>query len=284
MAPRSRTKRASLCPGAPRRGRRLVALAAFVAVVAGGCGVIRPARPELRTYYRGAGGETSQEGARDSDCLIVLLPGIGDSARAFVDQGFVAEARRADLACDLALVDAHFTYYLAQQAVERISVDVLADARRRGYREIWLAGISIGGYGAILTAREHPELVDGVVLLSPMIGVPPHDRSVIAEITEAGGLREWSGREAGREPPPHHFRDPSLAWSWLHDAAADPTREARFFVAFGTEDSRVSAYELLADALTPAQVVRASGAHDWTTWRWLWRAILTSPHWPRRSQ
>lgn len=243
-----------------------------------GCAVFRPVGDSIETHYRAAPSAVADPSDR---CLLVFLPGIGDSPRRFEHGGFLAEVRRASSGCDAALVDAHFTYYVTQQAVTRISTDVLRDARERGYARVWLVGVSIGGYGAMLTARAHPELVDGVVLLAPMIGVPPNEDNVEREVRAHGGLLAWSGLD-GVPSPPHHFRDPRLVWEWLRDSAADPRRANRVVLAYGTEDRRASRYDLVATALPRAQVFRASGAHDWPTWRLLWRQIVRAEPWRER--
>ena len=212
-------------------------------------------------------------------CLLVLLPGIGDSDSAFEEHGFVEEARQADLECDLALVDAHFTYYLTQSVVERVSTDVLHEARRRGYRSVWLVGISLGGYGAMLTANAHPELVDGVVLLAPMVGVPPREDGLVREVIAAGGLHLWPGVEDNAPAPRHHFREPRIVWDWLRDTTLDPARTGRVVLGFGTEDHRADRYEIIAQALPAGTVMRAAGTHDWQTWRRLWRQLLERQPW-----
>jgi len=208
-------------------------------------------------------------------CLLVLLPGIGDPARSFADQGFVADARARAPACDLVLVDARLPHYISESVSSRVAVDVLAEAHRWGYRQIWLVGISLGGYGAVLTAREHPELVDGVVLIAPMLGMPPREDDAVREIEEAGGLLAWNPH--ADENPRHRLAEPRLVWQWLRTSVegdANPT-----VLAYGTDDHLASRHRLLADALDGDRVFTTAGRHDWTTWRQLWTQVLDARPW-----
>ena len=55
-------------------------------------------------------------------------------------------------------------------------------ALARGVTTIWLAGISLGGFGALRYAEAHREIVEGLLLLSPFLG----SRGLIAEVAAAG--------------------------------------------------------------------------------------------------
>lgn len=70
------------------------------------------------------------------DCLVVLLPGMGDSPEHFLAHDFAGDARENRLACDFVLPDAHLTYYREQTIAERLVADVLEVGRARGYRRI----------------------------------------------------------------------------------------------------------------------------------------------------
>ena len=49
-----------------------------------------------------------------------------------------------------------------RQIVVEQEQDVLAPARAAGYRQVWLLGVSLGAFGALAHAAEHPDAVDGV--------------------------------------------------------------------------------------------------------------------------
>jgi pimeloyl-ACP methyl ester carboxylesterase len=250
----------------------LWALAATLGLT--GCELVRSASAPVPTWVADV-----TPGSRNEGCLVVVLPGLGDRALDLSERGMLRDARAAGLPCDVALVDAHFTYYREQNLVERLHEDILAVAADRGYRTVWLVGISLGAYGAVLTARAHPELVDGVVLIAPMLGIPNRTRDVVREIQEDGGLRAWA---RGTEAVPrarHHFREPRLVWSWLHAVVTDEQAEHDVYLAYGDEDRFAWKHEVLAEALPPEHVVRIEGGHDWGTWSALWRELLTRVPW-----
>jgi len=245
-----------------------------VATLLGGCHYLGVVREPIGARARIA------EAGPPRDCLMVLLPGIGDRATELERRGLL---EHAPAGCDVTVVDAHFTYYLTQQVTERVAQDVLARARGDGYREIWLVGFSLGGYGAMLVAREHPELVDGVVLLAPLLGVPPRARDAAGEVVAAGGLHRWRGLDEDAPAPLHHFREPRIVWDWLRDGTIAPVGPP-VVLAYGTDDPRAPHYEVVADALPSTRVFRAEGGHDWATWRALWARVLRDGPWSTESE
>ncbi|MCA9666760.1 MAG: alpha/beta fold hydrolase, partial [Myxococcales bacterium] len=157
------------------------------------------------------------DAARPQRCLLVLLPGFGDAARRFEKEGFVAALRRARVAADIVALEAHFGYYRSGVLMTRLEHDVLRPARARGYRRVWLLGISMGGAGAFGAAGTYPDRVAGAMLVAPYLG----DGELLDEIARAGGPRRWHPgadfdgerfvgprRARGRAA---HFR---ALWSW----------------------------------------------------------------------
>lgn len=251
-----------------------------LATILSGCGLrFSAARIPTLTSQGGSSLAASlsprAERPSERDCLLVLLPGIGDSAESFQQNEFVSEAHARAPECDLILVDAHLVYYLEGSVETRLAVDVLSDGLRYGYRSVWLVGISLGGYGAVMTARAHPELVDGVVLIAPMLGMPPREDDAAAEIEAAGGLLAWDGEV--NSDPRHHFSEPRLVWEWLRDSARGS--HAPTVLAYGREDRLAPRHLLLADAISPDRVFSTAGDHDWATWRQLWTKVLDSRPW-----
>ncbi len=153
--------------------------------------------------------ETANVAARNST-LVVMLPGRGDRADVFIREGFQRTGER--LGFDTIAVDAHLGYYMERSLIEKLHRDIVIPARAAGYTEVWLLGISMGGLGSLLYAAEHPDQVDGVILLAPFLG----DRSAIREIVESGPLDEWTGEGSKLE-------DYEIAiWSWIRDASREP--------------------------------------------------------------
>ena len=254
---------------------RVLCIALSVACIGFGCGFARHSSARIDYLTTASQGEdlgtliAPSTRPSERQCLLVLFPGIGDAAAQFEREGFVDDARTAAPECDLVLLEAPFAYYMTRMLENRVAIDVLAEARRWGYRNIWLVGVSLGGYGAVLTARAHPDLVDGVVLLAPVLGVPPRDEAAAATVKDAGGLHAWRGTP---DPNPrHHFSEPLLVWDWLRSQVDHS--------AYGREDIRAPVHQVLAEALPAEHRFVAEGAHDWPTWRALWSQVLAARPW-----
>jgi pimeloyl-ACP methyl ester carboxylesterase len=86
---------------------------------------------------------------------------------------------------DMVMVDAHYGYYADRTILEELHEGVFRPARTCGYRRIWIGGISLGGFGALLYASRYPE----DVTMAPFVGHP----HLIDEIASAGGLSRWTG-------------------------------------------------------------------------------------------
>jgi pimeloyl-ACP methyl ester carboxylesterase len=207
------------------------------------------------------------------DCLIVFMPGMLDTPDTFVEQGFLREAARASDRCDLVAVDAHFGYYRDASIRPRVGEDVLRLAEARGYEEIWLLGISMGGLGSLMVTQQHPDRVRGVILLAPFLG----DEALVRSVAEAGGLAAWDAPEDADPWDEDEFDD--ALWAWLQGYAHHPERMPALYLGVGTEDSLRPGVDLLAEVLPPGHHGTAPGGHGWTTWRVLWRRLLSNPPW-----
>ena len=54
----------------------------------------------------------------------------------------------------MTVADIHLSYYITRTAIQRLREDVILPARASGYKRISLAGISLGGLGALYHAIE----------------------------------------------------------------------------------------------------------------------------------
>jgi pimeloyl-ACP methyl ester carboxylesterase len=199
--------------------------------------------------------------------LAVLLPGIVDEPRDFVRHGFIDAARAHGLPLDVLAVDAHFGYYARRTVVQRLREEIIGPARESGYDEVWILGISLGGLGALLYAREYPEDVAGLILFAPFLGHPP----VIDEIRQAGGIASW---QPGLVEASDFER---VLWSWLAGYGNGDARPP-IHLAFGEQDRFAPANRLLGELLPRSHVLITPGGHDWGTWRRQWRTLLER-HW-----
>ena len=130
-----------------------------------------------------------------------------------------------------------------------------------------MVGISLGGFGALLYAREHPGDIHGLVLLAPFLG---HARS-IARIGAAGDLRQWQPANA-----PADTEHEQVLWIWLREYAASTQTRPEIYLGYGENDKFAAANRLLATVLPRERVFTTAGAHDWRTWRRLWQMFLVS--------
>ena len=193
--------------------------------------------------------------------LIVMLPGSGDRADTFQSRGFLNA--KDDWDFDVLAVDAHFGYYRERILIPRLHEDIVLPAIANGYRNIWLLGISIGGFGSLLYAAKHPDNVSGVILLAPFLGDP----EIAQQIAAAGGLRSWSGDDArGLED---YEKD---IWMWLKDATTTPGGTP-VILGYGRSDRLAEGYGPLFNTLAPSRVYSIDGGHKWTTWSPLWVRI-----------
>lgn len=201
-----------------------------------------------------------------SRCLLVLLPGAGDHAEEFARQGFVEAVRARGISADVVAADATAGYYFKGIVWERLRADVIEPWRARGYEEVWLAGISMGGMGALMTSERHPELVGGLVLIAPFLG----DEALAREIQLAGGLARWDPGALPKEPTEDTY--PRHVWRWLKQATS--AGSPAIYLGFGEEDRFAPSARVLAAALPPERVFTAPGGHDWPPWRAVWAKVL----------
>lgn len=191
--------------------------------------------------------------------LVIVLPGRADGLPALRDSGMAAAIQGAWPDADVLFAELTLGYYMQGRAPERLHAEVVAPARQRGYREVWLAGASMGGMGVLLYDRLRPGEMDGLVLLAPYLG----DRKLLREIGDAGGIATW---DAG---PPQEVNDDTWQreiWRHIQKVSRDPAQSKRFWLAYGDSDRLRNAMPLLTPALQPDQVLVREGGHTWTVW------------------
>ena len=226
-----------------------------------GCGVWRPVSVPMASLSEPA------RCATPADTLLVMLPGSFARPEEFVREGFVQALRERRLAVDMVLVDAHLGYYSDRSIIDRLQADIVAPARARGYRSVWLVGISVGAFGAMIYTQAQPEGITGIVALGPYLG----KRSVTEQVRAAGGLARWQapgGVLAADEID-------LILWRWLQGARADGgAAPVPLYLGYGLADRFLADDELLAAALPAGRVLTAAGGHDWPVWLTLWQRML----------
>lgn len=212
------------------------------------------------------------EAGRTAPALIVFLPGAQEVPKDILDEGLVAEVKRQGLDADVIVADAHMGYFRAGSFEERLRADVVAPARQRGYQTVWLAGISLGGFGAMRYARAYPDDVDGVVALAPFVATT----DVLREVAEAGGLLHW--RPMWPLQPGDHQRE---LLRWLQGYVDPGLNRPPLYIGYGETD-RLQPYEpLMVPLLPPDRLLSAPGGHEWAPWKKMWADVLQRLPLPR---
>jgi pimeloyl-ACP methyl ester carboxylesterase len=198
--------------------------------------------------------------------LLLMLPGAKNTPQQLVENGFIRALRERNLPVDALALDAHVDLYLERGRVEQVLHHALDEVRARGYRRIWVLGISLGGSGAMICAAQRAPEIEGLFLLAPFLGT----RGLIAEVQAAGGLLHW-------QPGEIHHRDHERA---LLAQIRQRMRQIDDFpdihLGYGDEDRYRAASVMLSERLPSQRVTVVPGGHEWSTWAVLWHIQLDS--------
>ena len=196
--------------------------------------------------------------------LFIFLRGLGGSHRSFAKEGMVDATWKKDIDFDMAAPNSHFGYYSERTLIERLRLDMIVPAKRKGYKKIWLVGASMGGLGSLLYTREHPKDIDGIFLISPFVGY----NKIIKEIISQGGLEQW---HPGDYSPDKDWQ--RMLWHWVK-AEVKNQNTSPVYLGFGSEDKYAAGQELLSSALPADHIIRMKGGHNYDTFNRLWLNFL----------
>jgi pimeloyl-ACP methyl ester carboxylesterase len=199
---------------------------------------------------------------KSSALPLILLPGAYTHARDFVTHDFISAARVLGQVGAIAAIETGMDVYLDGSAVQRLHETIMPI--RAGGERVWLAGISLGGFGALLYARAHPEAVAGILLLSPFIGT----RGSVAQVIKAGGFHAW------QPPKGDAVTSEQQLLRWLKTYRPDEPAWPDIYLGYGRDDNFAASYRLIAELLPAERVVTVAGGHDWKTWTVLWDRLL----------
>jgi pimeloyl-ACP methyl ester carboxylesterase len=222
------------------------------------CSIFYPTKNPIDTVHFITGKDQSKN-------LIVMLPGRRDKPEDFKKNGFIESIINSGLDSDVIVVDSHVGYYYNQNLIPRLYEDVIVPCRLKGYQNIWMLGISIGGIGTLLYTQKHPESLNGVVVLSPFLG----DEEIINEMNTSGGLMKWNPKE----PISKDDYQRSL-WYWLKEYSNPEHNLPKLILGYGRDDEFAFSNKLLSDVLPGNQIYVLQGGHDWDTWNRLFNHIL----------
>jgi pimeloyl-ACP methyl ester carboxylesterase len=221
------------------------------------CSLAFPAPTPMRTIQQLA------DAPHRARCVMVFLPGFGDDEHAFLDHGFGDALRARSERVDTIFADATFGYYAKKTILTRLREDVVNPALAQGYEQIWIVGVSMGGLGALLLAKQPDVKVAGVYLLAPSLG----DDDLLREIDRAGGLEKW------QPGPPSEDYGREL-WRYLQGVVQHPDAPPALYLGAGDKDKLAYGHRLLAAALPRDRVFSVPGRHDWGPWLLLWARFL----------
>ncbi len=197
--------------------------------------------------------------------LVILLSGRGASNTYFEDNKWVAIAREHGSEVDFIAPYAHMGYYMTNTMLQRLNEDVIIPAKKQGYETISIAGISMGGMGAILYSHKFPDDIDRIYLVAPYLG-----KDVVhKKIRQAGGLRQWQLKEEDVDDWNY------VIWKRLKTIVEDPGKNKKIFLGYGKQD-RLQGFDLLAQALPKSQVFTLPGGHKDVIFSGIWTHMYES--------
>ena len=196
---------------------------------------------------------------------IVLIPGANQGLEDLHTAGFLAAVHARRLNIDIVLVAPQLAHVTDRSALARLHTEVVLPARLSGCGAVWFAGISMGGFLALLYAADYPTELEGICLLAPYLG----NRMINTEIGRFQSLANWN---AGTAHAQDELAEDRRVWRYIatHPPYPPPVR----YLGFGREDRFAAAQRLLAGQLPPEAVDVIDGGHDARVWRQLWDRFL----------
>ena len=191
---------------------------------------------------------------------VLLLPPAYARPGDFLREGFADAVRARALEVDLVAVGLRLRSVSDRSVLTQLT-QLVAAARAAGCTQVWLAGISLGAYIALLYAEREPRAVDGLCLFAPYLG----SHIVTQEIERAGGVAAWQPAEVAAEDEERRL------WRFIKTHAPG---EPPIHLGLGREDRFGARHRLLAAALPAAHVDLVPGGHEWPVWRRLWENFL----------
>lgn len=208
--------------------------------------------------------------------ILYLLHGHDGSHRDWVDRTRVATFVR-DIPLIVVLPDGDNSWYVHSAADPRKDYEtyLLNDLRRKvesTYRvdstKRGIAGLSMGGYGALLYGLKRPDLFRFAGSLSGAFSLVSFIEDTVAQARSASLGRTLS-RAFGREPSKHRQRNDVIRLA----ASTDTARAPYLYLVTGIQDGFrgfLPAHRVLADTLRTRglryEYHETPGGHSWAYW------------------
>lgn len=197
---------------------------------------------------------------RPATRVVVMLPGRGDDLAGLQKQQVAQLIQREWPDADVMLVGLTMPFYTGGIATRRLHDEVMLPLQAHGYRQVWLAGISMGGLGALMYDHDYPDPSRGLLLLSPYLG----DSDVAAEVRAAGGLGAWQPGPPQPMGPTTYTRE---LWRDFKQWPQHPQRTRNIWLAYGSDESLRQPIELMSPQLPASHVRMLPGRHNWKLWK-----------------
>ena len=132
-----------------------------------------------------------------------------------------------------------------------------------------LAGLSMGGHGALIMAMKHPELFSTAAPLSTAI----YTKEETLTLAEAGWNRYFEfcfGTKMGADRINDHYNK-NWILSIVENGNVDELKKVKYFIDCGDKDSfikgNMALHALLIDKKIPHEFRVREGVHNWEYWR-----------------
>ena len=201
---------------------------------------------------------------KQSEIVFVFLPGRRDEPEDFIKNGFIDDLWKKGINADVVIADAHLGYYYERIFDDRLMQDIINPLKEKGYKEIWAVGVSLGGFGAVMFERDHPDSWDGIIMIAPFIG---DQDDVLKQVRESEGI------DAGKFA--QNLTDDDYTarfWQWIQSYGRRPSFP--IYIGLGTDDRMYEEQVRLLDAMDADRVIQIPGGHNWKVWETIWQQLL----------
>ncbi len=200
--------------------------------------------------------------------LLVMFPGINSPGTDFIDHGFVDLFREHYKNTDILLVDTRLAYITAGNIAYRINNEIIHPAKKLGYNNIWLLGISLGGLSVLEFDKHYPNQVKGIVLIAPYLG---SFKAIKALATTSNLQQKQQWADANRD----NTNKTIQLWRHILKISRPSAKQSvQLLLAYGKNDRYNKSHQLLASLLTNKHVTTIDGSHGWITWEKIWKVLL----------
>ena len=201
--------------------------------------------------------------------LLIALRGIGGSHKDFEKYGFIAALKEANPEFDVVVPNTHFGYYRERILRDVLYTEILKPALDAGYKEIWLAGVSLGGFGSLLMLADYTDSITGIVLIAPYSGEKKLHKRVKQHL-DGEISASFLEPEASNEEQSDMRVD---LWRWILENN-NLLASGRIYLGYGDSD-RLSGHDLIARLLPKENTVVVTGKHNPETFMKVWRELLS---------